>query len=316
MTRSAPVTRYVYDFDEPSEGGRELLGGKGIGLAEMTAARRPGARRLHDHDRRLPRVHARGRAARRASRTRSPSTSRGSRRQTGQALRRHERPAARLGALGRGGLDARDDGHDPEPRPERRRGRGARRRDRQRALRARLVPAADPDVRRGRRRHRRPPLRARARRPQARARRRSRTSISPPTTSRELVDDVQGDLPAGDGRRRSRRTRASSCARAVRRSLRVVENPRAQVYRRTYDDPRRHRHGGQRRADGVRQQGRPLRDGRLLHARPVDRRARRSTASTSSTRRARTSSRASARRSRSRRCASACRRRTTSCSRR
>jgi pyruvate, orthophosphate dikinase len=27
---------YVYDFNEPSEGGRELLGGKGIGLAEMT----------------------------------------------------------------------------------------------------------------------------------------------------------------------------------------------------------------------------------------------------------------------------------------
>jgi pyruvate,orthophosphate dikinase len=30
------VTRYVYDFDEPVNGGRELLGGKGIGLAEMT----------------------------------------------------------------------------------------------------------------------------------------------------------------------------------------------------------------------------------------------------------------------------------------
>ena len=29
--------RYVYDFDEDSGGGRELLGGKGIGLAEMTA---------------------------------------------------------------------------------------------------------------------------------------------------------------------------------------------------------------------------------------------------------------------------------------
>src|ERR671937_3039198 len=28
--------RYVYDFDEPSDGGRELLGGKGLGLAEMT----------------------------------------------------------------------------------------------------------------------------------------------------------------------------------------------------------------------------------------------------------------------------------------
>jgi pyruvate, orthophosphate dikinase len=30
------MARYVYGFDEPSEGGRELLGGKGIGLAEMT----------------------------------------------------------------------------------------------------------------------------------------------------------------------------------------------------------------------------------------------------------------------------------------
>src|SRR4249919_754398 len=29
--------RYVYDFDEDSGGSRELLGGKGIGLAEMTA---------------------------------------------------------------------------------------------------------------------------------------------------------------------------------------------------------------------------------------------------------------------------------------
>src|SRR5215204_4395160 len=28
--------RFVYGFDEPFEGGRELLGGKGIGLAEMT----------------------------------------------------------------------------------------------------------------------------------------------------------------------------------------------------------------------------------------------------------------------------------------
>jgi pyruvate,orthophosphate dikinase len=36
MTTSALMTRYVYDFEEPAEGGRELLGGKGIGLAEMT----------------------------------------------------------------------------------------------------------------------------------------------------------------------------------------------------------------------------------------------------------------------------------------
>src|SRR5215469_16044423 len=30
------MTRYVYAFDETSGGGRELLGGKGVGLAEMT----------------------------------------------------------------------------------------------------------------------------------------------------------------------------------------------------------------------------------------------------------------------------------------
>jgi pyruvate,orthophosphate dikinase len=29
--------RYVFDFDEPAEGGKQLLGGKGAGLAEMTA---------------------------------------------------------------------------------------------------------------------------------------------------------------------------------------------------------------------------------------------------------------------------------------
>jgi pyruvate,orthophosphate dikinase len=31
-----PGRRYVYDFDQPSDGGRALLGGKGAGLAEMT----------------------------------------------------------------------------------------------------------------------------------------------------------------------------------------------------------------------------------------------------------------------------------------
>jgi pyruvate, orthophosphate dikinase len=31
-----PAQRYIYRFDEPADGGRELLGGKGAGLAEMT----------------------------------------------------------------------------------------------------------------------------------------------------------------------------------------------------------------------------------------------------------------------------------------
>jgi pyruvate, orthophosphate dikinase len=33
---STTATRYVYDFDEQAERGRDLLGGKGVGLAEMT----------------------------------------------------------------------------------------------------------------------------------------------------------------------------------------------------------------------------------------------------------------------------------------
>jgi pyruvate, orthophosphate dikinase len=41
MGRSAAVTRYVYSFDEGAELGRTLLGGKGAGLAEMTALRIP-----------------------------------------------------------------------------------------------------------------------------------------------------------------------------------------------------------------------------------------------------------------------------------
>src|SRR5947208_16881980 len=35
--RATMSGRYVFDFDEPAEGGKELLGGKGAGLAEMTA---------------------------------------------------------------------------------------------------------------------------------------------------------------------------------------------------------------------------------------------------------------------------------------
>ena len=36
LWEDSPVPRYVYAFDEPCDGGRELLGGKGAGLAEMT----------------------------------------------------------------------------------------------------------------------------------------------------------------------------------------------------------------------------------------------------------------------------------------
>ena len=55
--------RFVYDFDEPCEGGRALLGGKGVGLAEMTQLGVPvpagftittEACRAYTRDRRIP----------------------------------------------------------------------------------------------------------------------------------------------------------------------------------------------------------------------------------------------------------------------
>ena len=54
--------RYVFDFSEGTDLGRELLGGKGIGLAEMTAIGIPVPDRLHRHHRCLHRLHARRQA--------------------------------------------------------------------------------------------------------------------------------------------------------------------------------------------------------------------------------------------------------------
>jgi phosphoenolpyruvate synthase/pyruvate phosphate dikinase len=36
MTATAVAPRYIYDFDDDAPGGRTQLGGKGLGLAEMT----------------------------------------------------------------------------------------------------------------------------------------------------------------------------------------------------------------------------------------------------------------------------------------
>ena len=94
-----------------------------------------------------------------------------------------------------------------------------------------------------------------------------------PDDLRELVATYKGiyreetgtDFPTG-------RARPAAARRA--RRLRVVGQPaRAGVPPRARDR-RRPRHRGQRRADGLRQQGRPLRHRRRVHARPVDRRDR------------------------------------------
>ncbi len=116
--------RYVYDFDEEAPGGRELLGGKGVGLAEMTALGIPvpagftittdACRAYIAAGKQVPEglddevgAHIAALEERSGKRFGDPSD-----------------PAARLRAVGCRDLDAGDDGHDPQPRPERRRRRG------------------------------------------------------------------------------------------------------------------------------------------------------------------------------------------------
>ena len=188
-----------------------------------------------------------------------------------QALRRLARPPARVGALGRGDLDAGDDGHDPQPRAQRRRREGARRAHGQPALRRRLVPAPDPDVRRSRRRDRGLSVRAAAHRPQetARCRQRHRPHRR---GSRRADRDLQEDLRRGDGWVPAGRSRPAH-PRGTR-SLRLVGHPARPGLPARARDPGRHRHRCQRAADGLRQQGRELRYRRGVHPQPRDRRDR------------------------------------------
>ena len=185
---------------------------QGSGPRGDDRARHPGPGRLHRHDRGLRRVHARRKAASgRASSDEIEEHLGRLEERRGQALRRPERSAARLRSLGRGGLDAGDDGHDPEPRPERRGGRGARR--------ARPGTSASPTT----------PTGGSSRctatsstasdayrfedeleRAEGAPRRHARTSSSTADDLRELVEPLQGDLPRGHRARTSRRTRASS----------------------------------------------------------------------------------------------------------
>ena len=49
------MTKYVYDFSEGNKDMKDLLGGKGANLAEMTNMGLPGPARVHDHHRGVPR---------------------------------------------------------------------------------------------------------------------------------------------------------------------------------------------------------------------------------------------------------------------
>ena len=239
---------------------------------DARAGRRARPGRLHDHHRGLRRLHegrpggarGHGRPGRRGARA-----PRGAGR---QAARRLRGPAAGLRALGRARVDARDARHGPQPRPQRRVGRGARQADRERPLRVGLLPALRADVRQRRARDagggvrgrdqggqagagRQGRHRPRHRRPQG-AHRRSSRSAYKEHTGEEFPQDPQEQLQARDPR-----------------GVRLLDRRARRLLPAAEPHPRRLGHGGQRPADGVRQQGRQLGHRRGVQPRRGDGRA-------------------------------------------
>ena len=266
---------------------RELLGGKGANVAEMTrilgADRVPGGFTITTEACvAYMREEAFPDGLRRAGR-RGAGGARGAR---GQEARRRRRPAAGLRALGRARVDAGHARHRPEPRPQRRVGAGAGDEDRERALRVGLLPALRADVRQRRARHRGRALRGRDQARQGRPRRQGRHRARRRGAAGAHAQ-LQGALRVPH--RPARAARAGHPGR-----LRLLERRARGVLPAHQPHPRRLGHRGQRAADGVRQQGRQQRLGRRLQPRRGHRRAGAQRRLPRSTPRARTSSRACA----------------------
>ncbi len=269
--------RYIYAWGGGRAEGdatmRDLLGGKGAGLAEMTNAGLPvppgftiTTEACNDYfaaGEQLPdglwedvleavkEVEARDR----------------------QGLRRRRQPAPRQRPLRRQVLDARDDGHGPQPRPQRGDAPRPRRADRQRALRLGRLPPLHPDVRadrHGRRRASASTTRSTPPRQRRGAKPRTPTSTRPPCAT--LVERVQGDRPRATPAATFPTDPYEQLDLADQGRLRqLVRQARARLPQQPEDRPRP-RHRGQRRDDGLRQHGRRLRHRRRVHPRPEHRR--------------------------------------------
>ena len=118
------MPRYVFDFSEGNASQKDLLGGKGANLAEMTNIGlpvRPGftittdACRAYLEKGALPKALAAEVDKHLASLEK----------EMGRSLGQADDPLAGVGAIGREVLDARHDGDGPQCRPQRRVGRGA-----------------------------------------------------------------------------------------------------------------------------------------------------------------------------------------------
>ena len=290
------MSTFVYDFAEGNKDQKDLLGGKGANLAEMTNSGCP-CRRASPSPPRPAAPTSRRATSLTDWPTRSPSTSRSLEEAMGRRLGDADDPllvSVRSGAkfsmpgmmetVLNVGLN--DESVQRPPR-----------RQRQRAVRRGLLPAADPDVRRHRARTSTatssPPSSTRSR------------SARAPTVDTDLDADDLSELVETFKERFERAHRPRLPAGPARadgprdaRGLRLLEHRPRRPLPPPGADPRRPRHRRQRAGDGVRQPGRRLRLRRLLHPRPRLAATRASTATTCRTPRARTSSRASATRCR------------------
>ena len=282
MTQTAPpadrphaaAKRYIYAWGGGHAEGdatmRDLLGGKGAGLAEMTNAGLPvppgftiTTEACNDYftaGEQLPAGPV-GRRPGGGPRGRGPDR---------QGLRQRRRPAPRLGPLRRQVLHARDDGHGPQPRPERGDAPRDGRPDRQRAVRLGRLPALHPDVRPDRHGGEAGALRRGARGEEARPRRRAghRADGGRPARARRRV---QGDRPGRHRARLPERPVRAARPRDQGRLRVVVRQARHGLPEQPAHRPRP-RDRGQRRDHGLRQHGRRLGHRRRLHARPEHRR--------------------------------------------
>ena len=264
---------YVFAFEEGSKEQKFLLGGKGANLAEMTKLGLPvppgftittdACKAYMAADDTIP-AGLMDEVAERARRARG---------EDGQAARRRHRPAAGVGALGCGVLDAGDDGHRPQPRAQRRVGR--------RAGASRPTTRASRTTRTAGSCRCSPRSCSTSTAPSSSTRSSScaRSVASRPT--RSCRPKTSRGWPTGSRRscspRRassSPRTRRTSCSwRSKRCSVRGTASAPASTGKHG-EDRRRPRHRGQRADHGVRQQGRRLRHRRRVHPQPGHRRER------------------------------------------
>ena len=228
-----PMERYVHDFDQAAELGRDLLGGKGAGLAEMTAIGIPVPAGFIVTTEACLEYRRGGREMPDGLEDEVRPISGGSRRRPASGSGTSRIPP-RFGPFGRLRLDARDDGHDPQPRPERRGGPGSGADDRQRALCAGCVQASRPDVRECRRRRRCRCVRAGAVGAEGGAGAAQDVDLSPEDLI-ELVERFKRVYRDATGSDFPQDLRSSFVAPSAPSSTRGTT--RAQVYRRANDIP-------------------------------------------------------------------------------